>query len=99
MTDQPPSAAAPSRVRFWQGLLSGKDNQTPAIGRVLAAVVILNLAIVLPGVAVGWMLHQAGLSMDDWKGLFLTLTAYVPAILAASTGLVRLTAPTEPGAS
>ncbi|HUO23657.1 MAG TPA: hypothetical protein VMU59_14165 [Caulobacteraceae bacterium] len=104
MTDA--SAAAPSRAparapATWSGwcvlLLSGADNATPAIGRVLGALVCVHLLVILPAVIVGALVLQKA-AWATWAGLLAALTAYAPAMIAAIAGLIRWTNPTEPGA-
>ena len=80
----------------WLGLLlSGPDNQTPAIGRVLGALICIALLLVLPGVVVGALMAQ-GVKWDVWAALFSALTFYVPAVIGGITALIRVTNPTEP---
>jgi hypothetical protein len=100
MTDA--SAAAPTRAPegwsgWWVLLLSGADNRTPAIGRVLGAVVCVHLLVVLPAVIVGALVAQKA-AWATWAALLAALTAYAPALIAAIAGLIRWTNPTEPGA-
>lgn len=91
MTDVTPTPPSGWLTR----LLSGTDNQTPAIGRVLGAVLFINLLTALPAVVVGVLLAQ-GVKWDVWSSVFMALVAYVPAIVGSITVLIRVTHPTEP---
>ncbi len=104
MSDIPPiPGGARPRVPFWQGLFSGKDNASPAIGRVLAfatvVVVLAFLLVGLPAVIVlsDWLQH---VRPGEWQALLGSLTGYVPTVVGALGGavtmMVRVTAPTEP---
>lgn len=97
MIDPPshPAGGASARASWWTLLLSGADNRTPAIGRVLAALLFLNLLCALPAVIVGVLLarHEA---WPTWSALLLALTAYAPAMVGSITVLIRATNATEP---
>jgi len=88
---------------WWRRLLSGADNLSPAIGRVLAFVVVLTvlafLIIGLPSLAACALWLQK-VAPEKWLALMTTLMAYVPAVLTAlgafATGLIALTNQTEP---
>ena len=90
MTDTPPAAPA-SRPPFWLGLLSGRDNQSPAIGRVLGAVIgvmlVLDLLIGLPSLIAGVFVLQ-NVKPETWFALLGALTPYVTALAIAIGGLV-----------
>ncbi len=88
MTETPPPG-------WWTRLMSGADNQTPAIGRVLGALLFVNLLCVLPAVIVGVLLMQKA-GWETWRGLLLTLTGYAPSTTGAIALLVRVTNATEP---
>lgn len=80
---------------FWTRLMSGTDNQTPAIGRYLGALLFLIFLLMLPVV----VLTALWLSKADWttyKELFPLLAVYVPAIVGSIIALIRVTHPTEP---
>ncbi len=80
---------------FIREILSGTDNQTPAIGRVLGLVVFVNLLLILPAIVVGAMVARH-VDPKDWFGLFQALQGYVPIVVIAVVGLVSGTAFTEP---
>lgn len=90
MTDVTPPASG-----WWSKLLSGSDNTTPAIGRVLGALLFVNLLTILPAVVVGVLLTQ-GVRWDVWSAVFMALVAYVPSIVGSITVLIRVTNSTEP---
>ena len=76
-------------------LISGADNTTPAIGRVLGAVLFINLLTILPAIVVGVLFAQ-GVKWDVWSSVFTALVLYVPAVVGSITVLIRVTHPTEP---
>jgi hypothetical protein len=80
---------------FWQLLLSGADNKTPAIGRVLAALLFVNFLTAVPATIVTVLLLQ-NVKWDVWTALLTSLTLYVPSMVASMVAVVRVTNPTEP---
>lgn len=88
MTDSP---SAPIRAGFWRGLLSGRDNQTPAIGRVFGAtiglILILDLMVGLPSLIAGIFLLRH-VQPEVWFAFLAALTPYVTALALAIGGLV-----------
>jgi hypothetical protein len=89
MTDASP------RAPFWLGLISGADNRTPAIGRLLGAILFVNLLLVIPGVIVA-ALWARRVEPQTWFSLLGSLGAYVPLCAAAVGGIVAGTNFTEP---
>jgi hypothetical protein len=85
------SAATPARAPFWRGLLSGSDNQTPAIGRVFGAVVglllVVDLLVGLPAVVCAVLLLQH-VAPEVWFAFMSALTPYITAGSLAIGGLV-----------
>ena len=76
-------------------ILTGANNTTLAIGRVIGSVVALIFLILFPiGVAITLERHLVG--ADDWGTIFDKLTVFVPAICLAVAGLIGLTAHSEP---
>lgn len=76
-------------------MLTGQDNRTIAIGRLLGSIVAALLLLALPSVAVITVL--AGIStVETWRELLGALGLYVPLIVGAITGLIWGTNPTEP---
>lgn len=102
MTDPATSADQPAIARNWlRQALTGRDNRTVAIGRLIGFVIALVLLVVLPIWAAGAIesatddkgrTAQAGV----WHELLEALGIYVPLVTAAITGLIRITNPTEP---
>ncbi len=89
MNDTPPALAP--RVPFWLGLLSGRDNRSPAIGRVLGAAIglllVVDLLVGLPSLIAGVFLLQ-GVKPEVWFALLGALVPYVTALALAIGGLV-----------
>ena len=75
--------------------LTGADNSTIAIGRLIGFVIALVLLIALP-VAATATLIKGGVPVSIWRELFEALGIYVPLVTAAITGLIRVTNATEP---
>jgi hypothetical protein len=75
--------------------MTGPDNRTIAIGRLLGSVVAALLLMAMPIVAVITVL--CGIStVETWRQLLGALGLYVPLIVGAITGLIWGTNPTEP---
>lgn len=93
MTELPPAAPAlpAARVSFWLGLLSGRDNRSPAIGRVLGAVIglllVLDLLVGLPTLVAAVFLLQ-GVRPEVWFQFMGALTPFVSTLALAIGGLV-----------
>lgn len=80
---------------FLTQLMSGTDNQTPAIGRYLGALLFLGFLFILPTtVAIALWLQQA--KWETWDKMFSAMTLYVPAMATTIVGLIRVLHPTEP---
>ena len=76
-------------------LMSGADNKSPAIGRWLGTLLFLNTLTLIPFVVLGSLVLQ-NVKWDTWSAVFMTLTAYVPSVVASITLLIRVTDQTEP---
>ncbi len=76
-------------------LLSGTDNRTPAIGRVLALIVVAVFLIAAPSAALGAQLAK-GFDLTAWLALFGAFATYVPTIAMSAGGLIAGTHFTEP---
>lgn len=75
--------------------ITGPDNQTVAIGRLIGMVIALVLILVFPTLAV--ITTMFGLvKVETWSGLFFILQTYVPLIVASVGFLVWGTNGTEP---
>ncbi len=85
----------PAPPSWWTLLMSGADNRTPAIGRVLGALLFAVLLLMLPAVIVGVLLLR-GVDWPIWAALLSSLIPYVPAMVGTIAGLIRWTHPTEP---
>ena len=75
--------------------VTGPDNRTVAIGRLIGMVIAFVLILVFPTLAVittmfGWV------KVETWAALFFILQTYVPLIVAAVGFLVWGTNGTEP---
>jgi hypothetical protein len=75
--------------------LSGQDNTSPAIGRVLGTLLFLNLLICLP-ITIALALWFKAVEPSVWFGFLAALAVYVPAMVLAVGGLIAGTAFTEP---
>jgi hypothetical protein len=97
MTDQTGTCTvAPAGASSWLvTLLSGPDNRSIAIGRVLGGLLFVNLLICLPA-AIALALWLQKSDAGAWFAFLAALSAYVPAIGLAVAGLVAGTAFTEP---
>ena len=76
-------------------ILTGANNQTLAIGRVLGIIMAIVFLFILPSIAVvaialKWM------TADDWHMIFRELTTYEPAVAISIAGMIGLTAFSEP---
>ena len=76
-------------------ILTGPDNETLAIGRVVGSAAAAVLLIGVPVVATASVL-KASVPVDQWQTLFSALTLYVPAAALAVGGLIYGTNFTEP---
>lgn len=75
--------------------LTGSDNQTIAIGRILGVVIAGILLVAFPVTAVATVLAGT-CDIDTWRQLFEALGIYVPLVVGAITALIWGTNPTEP---
>lgn len=76
-------------------LLSGADNESLAIGRVLGGLLFLNLLICLP-VTIALALWFKSVDSTAWFAFLTALAVYVPAMVLSVGGLIAGTAFTEP---
>ena len=87
---------APVQGAGWlRALLSGADNETPAIGRVLGVVLFINLLLILPAV-VAAALWGRRVEPRVWFEFLSALGGYVPLAGATVAGIIGGTAFTEP---
>ncbi|WP_051280207.1 hypothetical protein [Novosphingobium acidiphilum] len=75
--------------------LTGADNRTVAIGRLVGMAIAIVLLIGLPVVAAGSIIRKL-VDVGAWSQLFGSLTIYIPAITLAIGGLIYGTNSTEP---
>lgn len=75
--------------------LTGADNKTVAIGRLIGFVLALVLLMFIPIAAVASVMCRA-VPVADWRDLLPALATYVAMIVAAIAGLIWGTNPTEP---
>jgi hypothetical protein len=82
-------------VGWLKETITGPDNQTVAIGRLIGMVVVFVLILVFPTLAV--ITATLGLvKVEIWSGLFFILQTYIPLIVASVGFLVWGTNGTEP---
>lgn len=77
--------------------LTGPDNQTVAIGRLVGLVITVVLLVGLPVAAAATVINGK-VVVADWTTLLTALALYVPAIVGAVTGMIWGTNYTEPKA-
>ena len=76
-------------------VITGPDNQTVAIGRLIGMAIAIVLILVFPTLAV--VTTTMGLvRIETWSGLFFILQTYIPLIVASVGFLVWGTNGTEP---
>jgi hypothetical protein len=75
--------------------LTGPDNQTVAVGRLLGVVIAVVLVLAFPVTAVASVV-SGRCDVEVWRELFGSLGLYVPLVIGAITGLIWGTNPTEP---
>jgi hypothetical protein len=75
--------------------LTGADNQTVAIGRLVGLAVAVALLIVLPLTAAATVIRGT-VPVEAWQTLLGALGIYVPLVVAAIGGLIWGTNSTEP---
>lgn len=94
----------PSPARNWlRQALTGADNRTIAIGRLIGFAIAIVLLLVLPI----WAAWAIDLAKDaearrdqsgSWHELFEALGIYVPLVTGSITAIIRITNSTEPTA-
>lgn len=75
--------------------LTGADNETVAIGRLIGLAVTVVLLIALPTFA-AFTIYEDRIPVTTWTAFMAALEVYVPAICVAVAGLVWGTNSTEP---
>ena len=82
-------------MNWLKQILTGADNATVSIGRVMGLIVFGVFIVAVPIAAVV-TLAKGLIAGDDWSKVFASLEVYIPAILLSVGGLIGLTAPSEP---
>ena len=82
-------------MNWFRDIVTGKDNQTVAVGRVMGLIVFGLFIVALPCAAV-LTLAKGLVNGDDWTKIMGSLQVYVPAILLSVGGLIGLTMGSEP---
>lgn len=82
-------------MNWFRDIITGKDNQTVAIGRLMGLIVFTLFIVGLPCAAV-LTLAKGLVNGDDWTKIMTSLQVYVPAILLSVGGLIGLTMGSEP---
>ena len=84
-----------SRVKkFLKDILTGKNNETIAIGRYMGLVGLV-LAVFTPIVELLTVLYKQ-FSIDDWSRFLSQWQVFIPTMIAATIGVIAGTAFTEP---
>ena len=82
-------------MKWINDFLTGADNQSLAVGRVLGAMLFVNLLLAFPAVIGGVLLYQH-VTPDVWFSYMDKLIAFVPSMGGTATLLIAGTAFTEP---
>ena len=75
--------------------LTGPDNETVAIGRLIGFIIAIVLLVGLPITATATIIAGV-VKVDTWSSFMSALQVYVPLIVAAIGGIVWGTNSTEP---
>lgn len=84
-----------TKIPFLTKVISGADNETPAIGRVLGIALFINVLLAIPAV-IAAALWGRKVEPAVWFTFLGSLGVYVPLCVAAVVGLVSGTDFTEP---
>jgi hypothetical protein len=82
-------------VTWWRHVITGQDNTTVSIGRVMGLIVFALFAVLLPLAAI-ISLIKSWVPASEWGLLFDKLPTYLLAVCAAVASLIGLTGFTEP---
>jgi hypothetical protein len=82
-------------MEWLKDTLTGADNQTVAIGRLLGSLIAIILLVVFPIAAAASVL-AGRCDIQIWQQLFAALGLYVPLVAGAITALIWGTNTTEP---
>lgn len=75
--------------------LTGADNSTLAIGRVMGAVLFILFLIALPAVSI-YTIHDKSIASSDWEMVYKTIPNYVLMLCAGIASLIGFTHFAEP---
>lgn len=81
-------------MTFWKQILTGADNQTIAIGRVIG-IVLLALVVLAPVVELLTVAFRR-LTIEQWGAMLAQWQAFMPLMVAAAGGVIWGTSFTEP---
>lgn len=76
-------------------ILTGSDNETYAIGRILGIIQFVVFLLILP-LAAGLALGNGWVSDESLRIMFESLTVYVPAVAFSVAAMIGLTQFAEP---
>lgn len=93
MSDQ--SDTPPPRTGWLRQALTGADNQTIAIGRLVGFMIAIVLLILLPVTASATIITGV-VKVETWAALLTALQLYIPLVVGAIGGLIWGTNSTEP---
>lgn len=80
---------------WWKNIITGRDNSTVSIGRLMGIIVFGLFVIALPVVAI--VTVRAGkVPASEWQTVLAAMQVYVPAIVLSVGGLIGLTNNSEP---
>jgi hypothetical protein len=82
-------------VTWWQNIITGPDNVTVSIGRVMGIVVFAVFILAVPIFAIV-SLKTGVITATDWGLIFDKLQVYLPAIILSVGGLIGLTYTSDP---
>lgn len=82
-------------MKWLNDIITGPDNSTVAIGRLLGIVLFSGVLLFFPSLIAGVLFFQK-VSPEVWFTYMDKLIPFVPAMILAIWGLIRGTAGTEP---
>jgi ABC-type transport system involved in multi-copper enzyme maturation permease subunit len=80
---------------WWRHIITGPDNTTVSIGRVLGLIVFALFVVGLP-IASMITTFKGVVPTAEWGVLYDKLTVYLPAVLLSIAGMVGFTVSSEP---
>ena len=82
-------------MSWWRNIITGPDNTTVSIGRVLGIIVFILFVMIVPSLAVITVLKGI-VGATDWTAILASMQVYIPAVILSVGGLIGLTAPSDP---